>query len=140
MQTEEAIVKNLEGAMTKDKNTGNVEIAKQGEMAQNKTYTHDEAVRASVTYFKGDELAATVWVNKYALKDSFGKLYELTPDDMHHRIASELARIEKRYAYPLSETEIYELLKDFSYVAPQGSPMAGIGNNYQVASLSNCFV
>src|SRR5664279_4979754 len=140
MQTEEAIVKNLEGAMTKDKNTGNVEIAKQGEMAQNKTYTHDEAVRASVTYFKGDELAATVWVNKYALKDSFGKLYELTPDDMHHRIASELARIEKRYANPLSETEIYELLKDFSYVVPQGSPMAGIGNNYQVASLSNCFV
>jgi ribonucleoside-diphosphate reductase alpha chain len=140
MQTEEAIVKNLEGAMTKEKNTGNVEIAKQGEMAQPKTYTHDEAVKASIVYFKGDELAATVWVNKYALKDSYGKLYELNPDDMHHRIASELARIERRYVNPLSESDIYSLLKDFSYVVPQGSPMAGIGNNFQVASLSNCFV
>src|SRR5664279_2459284 len=140
MQTEEATVKNLEGAMTKEKNTENAEIARQAAVAKPRTYTHEEAVKASVVYFKGDELAATVWVNKYALKDSYGFLYELTPDDMHHRIASELSRIEKRYTNPLSENEIYELLKDFSYVVPQGSPMAGIGNNYQVASLSNCFV
>jgi len=105
-----------------------------------KTYSFDEAFRKSLEYFKGDELAARVWINKYALKDSFGHIYELTPDDMHKRIASEITRIEKRYPNPLSYEEIYELLKDFRYIVPQGSPMAGIGNNFQVASLSNCFV
>lgn len=108
-------------------------------MSQNK-YTYDEAYSASLQYFKGDELAARVWAGKYALKDSFGHIYELTPDDMHHRIASELARIEKKYPNPLSEEEIFEVLKDFKYIVPQGSPMAGIGNNFQVGSLSNCFV
>lgn len=91
-------------------------------------------------YFKGDELAARVWATKYALKDSFGHLYEQTPDDMHHRIASEIARIEKKYPNPMSEQQIFELLKNFRYIVPQGSPMAGIGNNFQVGSLSNCFV
>lgn len=91
-------------------------------------------------YFKGDDLAARVWVNKYALKDSFGAIYEATPDDMHRRIASEIARIEQRYPNPLSEAEIFDLIKDFKYIIPQGSPMTGIGNPYQIASLSNCFV
>lgn len=103
-------------------------------------YTQDEAFNAAVEYFKGDDLAARVWVNKYALKDSDGNIYEKTPDDMHRRIASEIARIETRYANPLSEEEIYEAIKDFKYIVPQGSPMAGIGNPYQIASLSNCFV
>ncbi|MGB9746822.1 MAG: adenosylcobalamin-dependent ribonucleoside-diphosphate reductase [Bacteroidales bacterium] len=105
-----------------------------------KIYSHEEALRKSIEYFRGDELAATVWVNKYALKDSFGRIYELTPDDMHWRIAREIARIEKRYPNPLPVEEIYELLRDFRYIVPQGSPMAGIGNNFQMASLSNCFV
>ncbi len=103
-------------------------------------YTFDEAHKASCEYFKGDELAARVWVNKYALKDSYGNLYEQTPDDMHHRLAKEFARIEKKYPNPLSEADIYGLLKDFKYIIPQGSPMAGIGNDYQIGSLSNCFV
>lgn len=103
-------------------------------------YSYDEAFNASCDYFKGDELAARVWVNKYALKDSYGNIYEKTPDDMHHRLASELARIESKYTNPLSETDIFNLMKDFKYIVPQGSPMAGIGNNYQVGSLSNCFV
>ncbi len=93
-----------------------------------------------MAYFGGDELAAQVWVNKYALKDSFGNIYEKSPDDMHRRIASELARVEAKYPSPLSEEEIYGLLRDFRYAVPQGSPMAGIGNNFQVGSLSNCFV
>lgn len=105
-----------------------------------KTYQYKDAVEASKSYFKGDELAATVWVNKYALKDSYGKIYERTPDDMHWRIAREVARIEKRYPNPMSADEVYELLRDFKYIVPQGSPMSGIGNNFQVASLSNCFV
>lgn len=105
-----------------------------------KTYSQDEAYEASLKYFKGDDLAARVWVNKYALKDSFGNLYELTPDDMHRRLASEIARIEKNYANPMSEDEIFALLKDFKYIVPQGGPMTGIGNDYQIASLSNCFV
>jgi len=104
------------------------------------TYTFQEAFDASKVYFKGDELAAKVWASKYALKDSDGNLFEKTPDDMHHRIASELARIEAKYPNGMSEPEIYSLLKDFKYIVPQGSPMAGIGNNLQVASLSNCFV
>lgn len=104
------------------------------------TYSQDEAFNASLKYFKGDDLAARVWVNKYALKDSFGHLYEHTPDDMHRRLASEIARIEKNYENPLSENEIFELLKDFKYIVPQGGPMTGIGNDFQIASLSNCFV
>ncbi len=104
------------------------------------TYTYDEAYNASLKYFDGDQLAARVWASKYALKDSFGNLYEKTPDDMHHRIAKEIARIEKNYPNPMSEAEIFDLLSHFRYIVPQGSPMAGIGNNFQVSSLSNCFV
>ncbi|HKI88514.1 MAG TPA: adenosylcobalamin-dependent ribonucleoside-diphosphate reductase [Draconibacterium sp.] len=105
-----------------------------------KIYTQEEAVKASLEYFNGDDLAARVWVNKYALKDSFGNIFELTPDDMHKRLAKEIARIEKRYPGPLTEEEIYKVLKGFKYIVPQGGPMTGIGNNYQIASLSNCFV
>lgn len=105
-----------------------------------KNYSQEEAIQASLVYFKGDDLAARVWVNKYALKDSFGNVFELTPDDMHRRLASEIARIEKNYPNPLSEEDIYQTLKDFKYIVPQGGPMTGIGNNYQIASLSNCFV
>lgn len=104
------------------------------------TYAADEAYQKSLLYFKGDDLAARVWVNKYALKDSYGAIYEATPDDMHRRIASEIARIEQRYANPMTEDEIFELIRDFKYIIPQGSPMTGIGNPYQIASLSNCFV
>ena len=107
---------------------------------QKQTYTFDEAFKASVEYFGGDELAAKVWVNKYAVKDSFGNIYEKTPDDMHWRIANEIARVEKKYKNPMSAKELHELLKGFKYIVPQGSPMTGIGNNYQIASLSNCFV
>lgn len=105
-----------------------------------KTYTQDEAFQSSLEYFKGDELAARVWVNKYALKDSFGNIYEQNPNDMHRRLAREIARIEKTYPNPLSEDEIFEVLRDFRYIVPQGGPMTGIGNDYQIASLSNCFV
>jgi ribonucleoside-diphosphate reductase alpha chain len=105
-----------------------------------KTFTNEEAFNAALEYFKGDELAARVWVNKYALKDSEGNLYELTPDDMHWRLAREVARIEIRYPNPMSVEKIYSLFKGFNYIIPQGGPMAGIGNEYQVGSLSNCFV
>jgi ribonucleoside-diphosphate reductase alpha chain len=105
-----------------------------------RTYTHDEAFQASLDYFQGDELAARVWVNKYALKDSFGNLFEKDPSDMHHRLASEVARIEKKYPNPLSEQELFSLFDHFNYIVPQGSPMTGIGNNFQIGSLSNCFV
>jgi ribonucleoside-diphosphate reductase alpha chain len=104
------------------------------------TYTHDEAVEASIKYFNGDELAARVWANKYALKDSFGNLYEKTPDDMHWRLAREIHRVELKYKNPLPEELIYNVLKDFKFIVPQGGPMTGIGNDYQIASLSNCFV
>ena len=104
------------------------------------TYSYDEAFEASLEYFAGDELAARVWVNKYAMKDSFGKIYEKSPEEMHHRITNEIARIEKKYENPLSEQQIFDLLDHFRYIVPAGSPMTGIGNNYQVASLSNCFV
>ena len=104
------------------------------------TFTQDEAFAAALEYFQGDDLAARVWINKYALKDSEGNLYEKTPDDMHRRIAKEIARIEKRYDNPLSESQVYDFIKDFKYIVPQGSPMAGIGNPFQVGSLSNCFV
>ncbi len=105
-----------------------------------KIYSQEEAFEASLKYFKGDDLAARVWINKYALKDSFGNLYELSPDDMHKRLAKEIARIEQKYANPLTEEEIYNVLKGFKYIVPQGGPMTGIGNDYQIASLSNCFV
>ena len=105
-----------------------------------KVYTNEEAFNATLEYFKGDELAARVWVNKYAMKDSFGNIYERTPDDMHWRLADEIARVESKYPNPLSSQEIFDLLKNFRYIVPQGSPMSGIGNKYQVASLSNCFV
>ena len=107
---------------------------------EHKTYTFEEAYEAAKEYFNGDELAARVWVNKYALKDSFGNLYELTPDDMHHRIASEIVRIEEKYPEPMSHDEVFELMRNFKYIVPQGSPMTGIGNNFQIGSLSNCFV
>ena len=103
-------------------------------------YSHDEVVEASIKYFRGDELAARVWANKYALKDSFGHLYEKTPDDMHRRLAREICRIEGKYRNPLPEELIYSVLKDFRFIVPQGGPMTGIGNEYQIASLSNCFV
>ncbi len=104
------------------------------------TYSQKEALEASIGYFNGDELAATVWINKYALKDSFGKIYEKTPDDMHRRIAREISRMEAKYPNPMSEEEVFNLIKNFKYIVPQGSPMAGIGNPFQIASLSNCFV
>ena len=124
-------------------NTGE---AKSNERSKNRgqnnkvVYSHEEAVEASIQYFNGDELAARVWANKYALKDSFGNLYEKSPDDMHHRLAHEIHRIELKYKNPLSEELIYNVLKDFRYIVPQGGPMTGIGNDYQIASLSNCFV
>jgi len=105
-----------------------------------KTYTYEEAIEASRKYFGGDELAATVWVSKYALKDSHGNIYEETPDDMHRRMAREIARIEKRYPNPMTEEQVFVLLSHFSYIIPQGGPMTGIGNPYQISSLSNCFV
>ena len=105
-----------------------------------KTFTDSEALLASQDYFKGDQLAARVWINKYALKDSDSNLYELTPDDMHRRLTREISRIEKNYDNPMSEELIYSLLKDFKYIVPQGGPMSGIGNNMQIVSLSNCFV
>lgn len=107
---------------------------------KSKSHTYDEAFNASLKYFGGDELAARVWVSKYALKDSFGNIFELTPEEMHCRIADEIARIENNYPNPMSRDEIFGLLRDFKYVVPQGSPMSGIGNHYQVGSLSNCFV
>ena len=109
-------------------------------MNQLKTYSYEEALDASLIYFEGDELAARVWVNKYAMKDSYGHIYEKSPSDMHWRIANEIARIEKKYPNPVSAQQVYDLIDHFKYVIPAGSPMTGIGNNHQVASLSNCFV
>ena len=109
-------------------------------MENKQTYSYEEAYQASLAYFGGDELAARVWVNKYALKDSYGNLFEKTPADMHWRIANEVARIENKYNNPLKAEEVFEVLDHFRYIVPAGSPMTGIGNNYQVASLSNCFV
>jgi len=105
-----------------------------------KVYTHDEAYDSSLEYFQGDELAARVWLNKYALKDADGNIYELNPDDMHWRLAREIARIENKYPNPMSAEELYGLFRKFQYIVPQGGPMSGIGNNQQIASLSNCFV
>ena len=109
-------------------------------IVEKKIYSYDEAYEESLRYFQGDELAARVWVNKYAVKDSFGNIYEKSPEDMHWRIANEVARIEAKYPNALSSEELFDLLDHFRYIVPQGSPMTGIGNNYQVASLSNCFV
>lgn len=109
-------------------------------MEQSKNYAFEEAFEEALKYFAGDELAARVWVNKYSMKDSFGNIYEKSPEDMHWRIANEIARIEKKYKNPMSAREIFDLLDHFKYVIPAGSPMTGIGNNHQVASLSNCFV
>ena len=105
-----------------------------------KSYTQEEVFASTLDYFKGDELAARVWISKYALKDSYGNIFELNPNDMHHRLASEIARVEKKYPHPLSEEDIFGVLRDFNYIIPQGGPMTGIGNEYQIASLSNCFV
>ena len=122
---------------TKDKHTPGEKFEMN---LERKTYSYEEAEKASIEYFKGDELAAKVWTNKYALKDSFGNLYEKSPDDMHRRLAREIHRIELNYSNPLPEDLIYSVLKDFKYIVPQGGPMSGIGNEYQIASLSNCFV
>ena len=105
-----------------------------------KVYAYDEVIRSVREYFGGDDLAAKVWASKYALKDSFGNLYEKSPDDMHRRLASEIHRIEKKYPEPVPEETIYQALKNFRYIIPQGGPMTGIGNEFQIASLSNCFV
>ena len=120
----------------------NKDIKSETKMAQKEYTQHsvEKVKEATIKYFGGDQLAADVWMNKYALKDSDGNIFELTPDDMHHRIASEIARIENRYPNPMSEEEVFEVLKDFKYIVPQGSPMAGIGNDFQISSLSNCFV
>ena len=107
---------------------------------EKKTYTYDEAFKASLDYFNGDELAARVWVNKYAVKDSFGTIYEKSPEEMHWRIANEIARIESKYENPMPAQEVFDLLDHFKYIVPSGSPMTGIGNDFQIASLSNCFV
>lgn len=107
---------------------------------ERKTFLQEEIEKASLDYFKCDDLAAKVWATKYALKDSYGNIYELTPDDMHHRLADEIARIEKKYPNPLKSEQLFDLFKDFKYIVPQGSPMTGIGNEFQIASLSNCFV
>ncbi len=127
------------------KEVSNITLESDGQIDQNqktkmKTYTYQEALADATSYFKGDELAANVWINKYALKDSAGNIYESNPDQMHRRLAKEIARIETKYPNSYSEDEIYEVLKDFKYIVPQGGPMTGIGNNFQIASLSNCFV
>jgi len=110
------------------------------QLTELQSFTQDEAYQAALAYFKGDDLAARVWVNKYALKDSEGHVYERTPDDMHHRLATEIARVEKKYPNPLSQTDVFALIQNFKYLVPQGGPMTGIGNPHQIASLSNCFV
>ena len=109
-------------------------------MERSKTYSYEEAYAASLQYFDGDELAARVWVNKYAMKDSFGNIFECSPEDMHRRIANEIVRIENKYKNPLTTQQVFDLLDHFRYIVPAGSPMTGIGNDHQVASLSNCFV
>ncbi len=122
------------------KNTSKMEYHENVTKTGDGIYNHTQVFEAAKNYFGGDELAAKVWASKYALKDSFGNFYELTPDDMHRRIAGELARIEAKYPDGMSQDEIFGYLRDFRYIVPQGSPMSGIGNNFQVGSLSNCFV
>ncbi|MBN1789252.1 MAG: adenosylcobalamin-dependent ribonucleoside-diphosphate reductase [Bacteroidales bacterium] len=135
MQAEDTKITNLTFKSTESK-----DAVKKVATSKDTTYTYEEAYQSSLEYFKGDELAATVWVNKYALKDSFGKIYEKNPEQMHWRIANEIHRIEQKYPNPMPLLEIHALLKDFGYIIPQGSPMTGIGNHFQIASLSNCFV
>ena len=135
MQAEDIKITNLTFKPTESK-----DAVKKVAISKDTTYTYEEAYQSSLEYFKGDELAATVWVNKYALKDSFGKIYEKNPEQMHWRIAHEIHRIEQKYPNPMPLLEIHALLKDFGYIIPQGSPMTGIGNHFQIASLSNCFV
>ena len=130
-EAEQEIITEEKKAVSKEKTTGQDE---------RKIYSHDEVIKASIRYFNNDNLAARVWANKYALKDSYGNLFEKTPDDMHRRLASEIHRIEKKYPNPLTEEDVYNLLKGFKYIVPQGGPMTGIGNPFQIASLSNCFV
>lgn len=136
----DAVKKEGKVSETQSEDTGNTDSESEKREAEMILYSHDEAVKASIEYFRGDELAARVWANKYALKDSFGNIYEKTPDDMHRRLAREIHRIEKKYKNPLPEELIYGVLKDFKYIVPQGGPMTGIGNAHQIASLSNCFV
>lgn len=116
------------------------QLTSSSSISQKKGYNYDEAFNEALRYFKGDELAAKVWTSKYALKDSFGNIFEKSPDEMHRRIAKEISRIEQKYPNPLSEDEVYELIRDFKYIIPAGSPMSGIGNDFQAVSLSNCFV
>ena len=137
--TEKAKKQNAAPEVQKTEKGENIEMSK-NRGQETVVYSHEEAVEESIQYFKGDELAARVWANKYALKDSFGNLYEKSPDDMHRRLAHEIHRVEMKYKNPLSEELIYNVLKDFKYIVPQGGPMTGIGNDYQIASLSNCFV
>jgi ribonucleoside-diphosphate reductase alpha chain len=133
---ESASKKNIDFIVKTVREDKNVTGSSQGP----KTFSYEEVFEATKEYFQGDLLAATVWINKYALKDSQGKIYERTPDDMHRRIAREVARVEKNYPNSLSEDDVFELIRNFRYIVPQGSPMTGIGNEYQIASLSNCFV
>jgi ribonucleoside-diphosphate reductase alpha chain len=135
MQAEETKLKKETFDSTESKNE-----VKVSENESDTVYSYEDAYKSTLEYFRGDELATTVWINKYALKDSFGKLYEKNPDQMHWRIAREIARIERKYPEPMSEKEIHGLLRRFKYIVPQGSPMTGIGNHFQIASLSNCFV
>jgi len=146
-QFDEILEKRVRPNLQKEENINEEQISVRTKMKSTTTqtnelkkYSFDEVFNKTVEYFKGDTLAANVWINKYALKDSDGNIFELSPDHMHRRIASEIARIEKKYPNPMTEDEIYALLKDFKYIIPQGSPMAGIGNNFQISSLSNCFV
>ena len=113
-------------------------VPKEVTQKRKKHYAFDEVLKHSIKYFSGDELAAKVWINKYALKDSQGKIFELSPDDMHKRMAKEIARIEQNYPNSESEEDIYYVLKDFKYIVPQGGSMSGLGNNHQIVSLSNC--
>ncbi len=134
-------VKDEQQESTIEKSAAGKEIVSAKEQENKKpVFSHEEVVEASIRYFNGDELAARVWANKYALKDSFGNLFEKTPDEMHRRLAREIHRIECKYKNPLPEELIYDVLKNFKYIVPQGGPMTGIGNDYQIASLSNCFV
>ncbi len=133
-------IHNLNTNLTKAKDQSAKPAKEEKPGSERQIYTCKEVIEKATEYFKGDTLAASVWTNKYALKDSEGNLFELTPDDMHRRLAREIARIEQKYPNPISEEELYYLFKDFKYIIPQGSPMAGIGNDFQISSLSNCFV
>ncbi len=136
---EKELIKKEEKKLNKEETVVDKKTRSAGNSKKN-TYAYDEAIKATRDYFGGDDLAAKVWASKYALKDSFGNLYEKTPDEMHRRLASEIHRVEKKYPNPLPVETIYRAFKDFKYIIPQGGPMTGIGNDYQIASLSNCFV